>query len=365
MTDFSATTTKAAMSAHGPIVLLTSESNEILTRQIGTYLGVEPHVVTQNFSNGETGVRIPVSVRDCDVYVVQSTSSPNPNDNFMALCIMLQAAKLAHPHRITAVVPCYGYARQDRKAKAREPITARLCAEFIATAGASRIITIDLHADQICGFFSIAVDHLTMENIFVRYIKENWPQIDDIVVVAPDAGGVKRARDVANKIGCGMALIHKYRPRAGEIDATQCKFVGDAKGKVALLIDDMIDTAGTLCNAARMLVSDAVGATKVVAFATHGVLSGAAYSNIAACDALQIIVIGYAGEQKERAEICCSLDAVFACRGDSALQYGRVALESVLRRARRQQDDCFAVKIWWSSASLIIRIEFRLDWSSI
>lgn len=248
-------------------------------------------MITKDFSNGETGVRIPVSVRDCDVFIVQSTANPDPNRNNMELFIMLHAAKLASPRRITAVVPCMGYARQDRKSQSREPITARLMADFISAAGANRVLTVDLHADQIQGFFNLPVDHLSAENLFVRHIRHRFKTKDmSIVVVSPDAGGVKRVRNVANKLGVDLAIIHKERPRANEVNEDTMKLVGNVQGHTAIIVDDMVDTGGTLLKAAHMLKTKG-GAERVVAMATHGVLSGAAFERLHATEDLDVLVV--------------------------------------------------------------------------
>jgi ribose-phosphate pyrophosphokinase len=194
------------------------------------------------FSNGETSVTIGESTRDYDVFIIQSTANPNPNDNLMELLIMIDAVKRASARRITAVIPCFGYARQDKKDKSRAPITGKLVANLIETAGADRIITIDLHASQIQGFFDIPVDNLYAEGLIVKYIKENIRAAsEEMVIVSPDAGGVKRAKAVADRLHSDLAIIHKERKKANEVD--NMTLVGDVSGKIALLVDDMVHLA--------------------------------------------------------------------------------------------------------------------------
>jgi len=273
---------------YGPVVLLTGTANVPLANLVAAHLGLKCQVVTMEFSNGETGACITESIRDSDVYIIQSTASVNCNASNMELFIMLQAAKLASPGRVTAVVPCLSYARQDRKSKPREPITAKLIADIICLAGANRVLSVDLHADQIQGFFTVPVDHLSAENYFVRYIlqmaKESKEEQKKIVIVSPDAGGVKRVRNVTNKLAAlglvtDLAIIHKERPRANEINEDTMKLVGDVRGCTAILVDDIVDTGGTLLKAAKM-IKTVGGAVRVVAMATHGVLSGKAFQNL-------------------------------------------------------------------------------------
>jgi len=254
-----------------------------LAKLVAKHLSLECKVVTMEFSNGETGACITESIRDSDVYIIQSTASMNCNTSNMELFIMLQAAKLASPGRVSAVVPCLAYARQDRKSKPREPITAKLIADIICLAGANRVVSIDLHADQIQGFFNVPVDHLSAENYFVRYILQMTKESKDekFVIVSPDAGGVKRVRNVTNKLAAlglivDLAIIHKERPRANEVNEDTMKLVGDVRGCTAIIVDDIVDTGGTLLKAAKM-IKTVGGALRVVAMATHGVLSGKAF----------------------------------------------------------------------------------------
>jgi ribose-phosphate pyrophosphokinase len=239
------------------------------------------------FSNGETSVTIGESTRDYDVFIIQSTANPNPNDNLMELLIMIDAVKRASARRITAVIPCFGYARQDKKDKSRAPITGKLVANLIETAGADRIITIDLHASQIQGFFDIPVDNLYAEGLIVKYIKENIRAAsEEMVIVSPDAGGVKRAKAVADRLHSDLAIIHKERKKANEVD--NMTLVGDVNGKIALLVDDMADTCGTMKLAAETLAKN--GAKEIYALCTHGVLSGSAVEKIEASPLKELVV---------------------------------------------------------------------------
>jgi ribose-phosphate pyrophosphokinase len=237
----------------------------------------------KKFSDGEIQVEIEDNVRGMDVFVVQSTCTP-VNRSLMELLIMMDAIKRASAERITAVIPYYGYARQDRKVAPRVPITAKLVADLITTAGANRILTVDLHAGQIQGFFNIPVDHLYSAPVIVEFIKEKYA--DNLVIVSPDAGGVERARAFAKRLGSNLAIIDKRRPQPNESNIMN--IIGDIEGKTALLLDDMVDTAGTLTQSANALIEK--GATKVVACCTHPVLSGQAVEKINQ-SALQDLVV--------------------------------------------------------------------------
>ena len=237
----------------------------------------------KKFSDGEILVEIEDNVRGMDVFVVQSTCTP-VNRSLMELLIMMDAIKRASAERITAVIPYYGYARQDRKVAPRVPITAKLVADLITTAGANRILTVDLHAGQIQGFFNIPVDHLYSAPVMVEFIKEKYT--DNLVIVSPDAGGVERARAFAKRLGSNLAIIDKRRPQPNESNIMN--IIGDIEGKTALLLDDMVDTAGTLTQSANALIEK--GATKVVACCTHPVLSGQAVEKINQ-SALQDLVV--------------------------------------------------------------------------
>ena len=267
------------MNFHGKdIKIFTCNSNRPVAEQIAQTLGlpVGKSEVT-HFSDGEVAVSLHESVRGSECFIVQSTSTP-VNDNIMELLIMIDAMKRASAARITAVVPYFGYARQDRKAKARDPISAKLVADLITTAGADRVLTMDLHAAQIQGFFNIPVDHLVGAPILANYFKEKIAgKPDDYVVVSPDLGSVTRARNFAARLGCSIAIIDKRRPRPNECEVMS--IIGEVKGKKVILVDDMIDTAGTLCNAAKAVIERG-GATEVYAGATHAVLSGPAIQRI-------------------------------------------------------------------------------------
>ncbi len=230
------------------------------------------------FSDGEISVSLKESVRGKDCFVIQSTSDP-VNDNLMEMLIMIDALKRASASRITAVIPYMGYARQDRKAKARDPISAKLCADLITTAGADRVLTMDLHAAQIQGFFNIPVDHLLGAPILAKYFKEKMgDKNDEYMCVSPDLGSVTRVRNFAQRLDCPIAIIDKRRQKANVSEVMN--IIGDVSGKKILLIDDMVDTAGTICNAAEALMKN--GALEVSACATHAVLSGPALSRIEA-----------------------------------------------------------------------------------
>jgi len=224
------------------------------------------------------------SIRDMDVFIIQPTCNPNPNDNLMELLVMADAIKRASAKRITAVIPCFGYARQDKKDKSRAPITGKLVANLIEVSGIDRVITIDLHASQIQGFFNIPVDNLYAEPLIVKYIRKNIP--GDKVIVSPDAGGVKRANLISDKLDAELAIIHKERKKANEVAGMI--LVGDVKDKVALIVDDMADTCGTLQTAASLLVSK--GAKAVYALVTHGVLSGNAIERIENSEIKELVI---------------------------------------------------------------------------
>ena len=227
----------------------------------------------KRFADGECSVSILEPVRGADVFIVQSTCKP-VNDNLMELLIMIDAMKRASAGRINAVIPYYGYARQDRKAKARDPITAKLVADLIMAAGADRVLTMDLHANQIQAYFDIPVDHLLGMPILAKFFKEK--QLDDLVVVSPDHGSVTRARNLAQYLNCPIAIIDKRRPEPNKSEIMN--IIGNIEGKNCIIVDDMIDTAGTICNAANAIKN--LGAKAVFAGATHAVLSGPAIDRI-------------------------------------------------------------------------------------
>ena len=267
------------MNLHGKdIKIFTANSNPSVAADIAKALGLplgQSEVVT--FSDGEVSVSIKESVRGSDVFVVQSTSTP-VNDHMMELLIMIDAFKRASAGRITAVIPYMGYARQDRKAKARDPISAKLVADLITTAGADRILSMDLHCAQIQGFFNIPVDHLLGVPLLVPYFSEKFKDNkDNAIVVSPDLGSVTRARNFAAKFDAPLAIIDKRRQKANVCEVMN--IIGDVSGKDVIIVDDMIDTAGTLCNAAQAIMEKG-GAKSVTACATHGVLSGPAIERI-------------------------------------------------------------------------------------
>ncbi|MEH7886608.1 ribose-phosphate diphosphokinase [Heyndrickxia sp. MSNUG] len=250
-------------------------SNVELAEEIAKVIGVElGKCSVSQFSDGEIQINIEESIRGCDVYVIQSTSSP-VNENIMELLIMIDALKRASAKTINIVMPYYGYARQDRKARAREPITAKLVANLLETAGATRVITLDLHAPQIQGFFDIPIDHLMGVPILADHFKSKELN-GDIVIVSPDHGGVTRARKMAERLKAPIAIIDKRRPKPNVAEVMN--IVGNIEGKVAILIDDIIDTAGTITLAANALVEN--GAQEVYACCTHPVLSGPAIERI-------------------------------------------------------------------------------------
>jgi ribose-phosphate pyrophosphokinase len=267
------------MNIHGrDMKIFTANSNPALAKEIAGIIGVplgESEVKV--FSDGEIAVNISESVRGLDVFVVQSTSAP-VNRHLMELLIMIDAFKRASAGRITAVVPYFGYSRQDRKSKSRDPISARLVADLISVAGADRILTMDLHSPQIQGFFSIPVDDLQGMSLLAPYFKDRFGhRADDIVCVSPDLGSVTRARNFAHRVGIGLAIVDKRRQKANTSEVLN--IIGDVKDKTVIIVDDMIDTAGTLCNAAAAVI-ELGGAREVYAAATHGVLSGDAVERI-------------------------------------------------------------------------------------
>ncbi|MFL0247994.1 ribose-phosphate pyrophosphokinase [Candidatus Clostridium stratigraminis] len=268
------------MITHGKgIKIFTGNSHPKLAKEIADILGAPVGAANVGtFSDGEISVDINETVRGADIFVIQSTNAP-VNDNLMELLIMIDAFKRASAGRITAVIPYYGYARQDRKAKARDPITAKLVADLLTAAGANRILTMDLHAPQIQGYFNIPVDHLLGAPILSKYfISKGFADRDDVVVVSPDLGSVTRARKFADKLHAPIAIIDKRRPKANVSEIMNV--IGDIQDKNVILIDDVIDTAGTICNAANALKD--MGAKEVYACCTHSVLSGPAIERIEA-----------------------------------------------------------------------------------
>ena len=267
------------MNIHGKdIKIFAANSTVRVSEQIAECLGLplgKSEVST--FSDGEITVSLFESVRGSDCFIIQSTCAP-VNNNIMEMLIMIDAMKRASAARITAVIPYFGYARQDRKAKARDPISAKLVADLITTAGADRVLTMDLHVPQIQGFFNIPVDHLLGAPVLSNYLKDRiGDNVDEYVAVSPDLGSVTRARTFATRLGCTLAIVDKRRQKANVSEVMN--IIGDVRGKKVILIDDMVDTAGTLCNSAQALI-DKGGATEVIACATHGVLSGPAIERL-------------------------------------------------------------------------------------
>ncbi|XP_067142796.1 ribose-phosphate pyrophosphokinase 2-like [Centruroides vittatus] len=282
-------------------------SHPDLAQRIVDRLGITlGKVVLKKFSNQETCVEIGESVRGEDVYIVQ-TGCAEVNDHLMELLIMINACKIASASRVTAVIPCYPYARQDKKDKSRAPISAKLVANMLSVAGADHIITMDLHASQIQGFFDIPVDNLYAEPAVLLWIKENIPEWRNSIIVSPDAGGAKRVTSIADRLNVEFALIHKERKKANEV--ASMVLVGDVKDKVAILVDDMADTCGTMCHAAEKLLE--AGAAKIYAILTHGIFSGSAISRINnAC--FEAVVVTNTLPQEQHMEDCQKIRCIDA-----------------------------------------------------
>jgi ribose-phosphate pyrophosphokinase len=277
------------MSFHGKdIKIFSGNASRQAATQIAQCLSLpigKSEVTT--FSDGEISVSLYESVRGSDCFIVQSTCAP-VNNNLMELLIMIDAMKRASAARITAVIPYFGYARQDRKAKAHDPITAKLVADLITTAGANRVLTMDLHAAQIQGFFNIPVDHLLGVPVLASHVKESIAgHTDDYVVVSPDLGSVTRARNFAERIGCPLAIVDKRRQKANVCEVMNV--IGNVKGKKVILVDDVVDTAGTLCNAANAIMEN--GAKEVNACATHAVLSGPAMDRLKSSPIKELLLL--------------------------------------------------------------------------
>ena len=269
------------MHAYENIKIFTGNSNPAFAATVCQELWLPMGKSTvKAFADGEASVSLEETVRGSDVFLIQSTCKP-VNDHLMELLVMIDACRRASAGRVTAVIPYFGYARQDRKAKSRDPISAKLVANMLTAAGAERILTMDLHANQIQGFFDLPVDHLLGAPTFVKYFLEKFPEEqynhEDFVVVSPDVGSVARARNFASKVHMGLAIVDKRRPKANVCEVMNV--IGDVKDKTCILYDDLVDTAGSLCNAARALV-EIGGAKKVYACATHGVLSGPAFDRL-------------------------------------------------------------------------------------
>jgi ribose-phosphate pyrophosphokinase len=265
--------------------LVTGNSNRALAEAVTHYLELPlTDCTVKRFADNEIFVEIHENVRGEDVFVLQSTSYP-ANDNLMELLIICDALKRSSARRITAVIPYFGYARQDRKSASRTPISAKLVANLITNAGANRVLTLDLHAEQIQGFFDIPTDNLSSAPVITRDIKANY-DVNTVMVVSPDVGGVKRARNVASRIGANLAIVDKRRPRPGVSEVMN--IIGDVEGQTCILIDDIVDSGGTLVNAAEALIN--AGAKEVSAYITHGVLSDTAALRIAGSKLKELVV---------------------------------------------------------------------------
>ncbi|MCM1299852.1 MAG: ribose-phosphate pyrophosphokinase [Firmicutes bacterium] len=278
------------MNIHGKdIKIFACSSSKILAGAIAKDLGLPlGDAEMGTFSDGEISCTINESVRGSDVFVIQSTSSP-VNDSLMELLIMIDALKRASASSITAVMPYFGYARQDRKAKSRDPISAKLVANLLTTAGADRVLTMDLHSPQIQGFFDIPLDNLQGVSILAPYFKTRFSDAEEtLVCLSPDVGSVARVRNFASRIGVGFAIIDKRRQKANVCEVMN--IIGDVRDKNVLIIDDMVDTAGTLCNAAKAVIETG-GAKEVYACASHGVLSGPAIGRIAESPLKELILL--------------------------------------------------------------------------
>ncbi len=276
------------------IRLLTGNSNIELAKKISNHLQVElTESKVSRFSDGEVEVEIKENVRGRNVFIIQSTSSP-ANEHLMELLIMIDACKRSSAAEIIAVIPYYGYARQDRKVASRAPITAKLVADLLTAAGATRVMSVDLHAGQIQGFFNIPVDHLYAAPVFLEDMKTRFKN-ENIVIVSPDAGGVERARAYSKRLDCPIAIVDKRRPQPNVSEVMN--LIGDVDGKTAILLDDIVDTAGSLTKAATAVMEK--GAKEVYAYAVHGVLSGDAFSKIGSSPIKDITVTDTIAMRKE------------------------------------------------------------------
>ncbi len=266
--------------------LIACNSNIPLAKSMGDYLGLPlANASVKRFADMEIFVEINENVRGEDVFLIQSTSYP-ANDHIMELLVCLDALKRASAKRVTAVIPYFGYARQDRKMGSRTPISAKLVANLITAAGANRVLTVDLHAGQIQGFFDIPLDHLYAAPVIVNDIRQHYTNPDNIMIVSPDVGGVVRARGIANRLRADLAIVDKRRERAGESEVMH--IIGDVDGRDCILFDDIVDSAGTLCNAAAELKKR--GASSVAAYVTHGVLSGKAIERVENSELTSLVI---------------------------------------------------------------------------
>lgn len=280
-----------------PLKIFSGRSHPALTNEICAHLGVAPgHITLYSFSDGETYVQIDENVRGADVFIIQPTCPPSVNDHLMELLIMLDAFKRSSAKRVTAVIPYYGYARQDRKDKPRVPITAKLAADLISAAGADRVLTLDLHAAQIQGFFNIPVDHLFAAPVIVGHLKQL--ELEDLTIVSPDAGGVERARAYAKRLGASLAIIDKRRFAKNQTEVMN--IIGDVEGRNVFVVDDIIDTAGTLIHSAQALMDK--GAKSISAACTHAVLSGPAIGRINSSQLASVITTNSIPTEDKQAE---------------------------------------------------------------
>ena len=271
---------------HGAIKVFAGNSSQKLAKAICSQLDLElGQLEVGKFSDGETSVNMKESVRGCDVFIVQSTNTP-VNDNLMELLLIIDACKRASAGRITAVVPYFGYARQDRKAHSRDPISAKLVADILQASGANRVLTMDLHSSQVQGFFNIPVDNLLGMPVLARHIKKHG-EPDNLTIVSPDMGSVVRSRAMASKFNAPLAIIDKRRPQANVMEVMNV--IGDVRGRTCLMLDDMIDTGGTICQGAQALIEH--GAKEVIACCTHAVLSGPAIERLEKSVISKVIVL--------------------------------------------------------------------------
>merc|ERR1712000_585956 len=308
--------------ASNSIKLLTGNSHPELAKAVANRLGIElTKIMVLQYSNQETSVTIGESVRDEDVFILQSTEPGNINDHIMELLILINACRTASARRITAILPNFPYARQDKKDKSRAPITAKLMANMLQTAGCNHVITMDLHASQIQGFFNVPVDNLYAEPNSVKWVRENLMHAtenhaeingakEDCVIVSPDAGGAKRATSIADKLDLSFALIHKERSRPNEV--SRMTLVGNVKDKVAILVDDIADTCGTLSKAADTLIKH--GAKDVVALVTHGVLSGNAVETLKSGALSRLVITNTVPVPEEKIEALKVEEGQKGCR---------------------------------------------------
>jgi ribose-phosphate pyrophosphokinase len=274
----------AKITPHRSLMVFSGRGNPELSAKVASKLDIElGHVDIKTFADGEIYVKYGDSIRGADVFIIQPTCRP-VNENLMELLIMAQAARLASAHRVTAVIPWMGYSRQDKKSCPREPITARLVADIMQAAGVDRVVTMDLHAGQLQGFFGVPVDHMTALSMIADYFQ--MKDLGDIVVVSPDAGGFKTAKRMADRLGCSVAVLSKFR--TGHNESRVMYVIGEVEGKTAIMVDDIIDTAGSMVGGAQALVDQ--GAKAVYAACTHAVLSDPAYERIAASPLKEVVV---------------------------------------------------------------------------